>query len=70
MYISNIGSAGCNGSADCNAILHVGVTMRNDVWVLQQIDQVVKNKSGELDDVTVTVFLQLGRSLNQQAVTV
>jgi hypothetical protein len=37
--------------------------MSNDVWVTQQIDQVVTNKSGELDKVTVTVFLRsLGKS--------
>jgi hypothetical protein len=58
MYISNIGSAGCNGRARLQrAILHVGVTMRNDVWVPQQIDQIVKNESRELHDVTVTVLL-------------
>jgi hypothetical protein len=45
--------------------LHVGVTMRHDIWVelrkvSQQIDQVVKYESGQLDDVkTIALFQSL-----------
>jgi hypothetical protein len=44
---------------------HVGVTMHHDIWVglrkvSQQIDQVVKYESGELDDVmTIALFQSL-----------
>lgn len=43
---------------------HVGVTMRHDIWVglrkvSQQLDQVVKYESGELDDVMIALFQSL-----------
>jgi hypothetical protein len=43
--------------------LDVGVAMRHDIWVglrkvSQQIDQVVKYESGELDGVTTTALFQ------------
>ena len=46
-----------------NAILHVGVTMRHDLWVepgkaSQQFGTVVQYESGELYDVTMTVLFQ------------
>jgi hypothetical protein len=45
--------------------LNVGVAMRHDIWVelrkvSQQLDQVVKYESGELDDATtITLFQSL-----------
>jgi hypothetical protein len=58
-----LATAGCNGKRWLQRTLHVGVTMRHDIWlglrkVSQQLDQVVKYESGELDEPTTIALFQ------------
>jgi hypothetical protein len=50
-------------TAGCKYTLHAGVTMRHDIWlglrkVSQQLDQVVRYESGELDEPTTIALFQ------------
>jgi hypothetical protein len=62
--LATLATAGCNGKRWLQRKHYMlGVTMRHDIWVglrkvSQQLDQVVKYESGELDEPTTIALFQ------------